>query len=96
MWSVQDYDLAYSALLGAEMSQAKYEDSPYGPWQKATHGVLFPSPFDEGGFGNFASKDVPGSTHSMDHFVAFVKGAGGLVSAEAARRRFQRGPARPP
>ena len=88
MWSVQDYDLAYSALLGAEMSQAKYEDSPYGPWHKATHGVLFPSPLDEGGFGNFASKDVPGSTHSMDHFVAFVKGAGGLVSTEGWRRRL--------
>ena len=72
------YDLAYSALLGAEMSQPKFEKSSFGPWELATHGVFFTSPFDEGSWGNWASAFTPGSTNTMDHFVAFVKGGAGL------------------
>ena len=75
------YDKAYSALLGAQMTLSKYEKSAFGPWERATHGVFFTSPFDESSWGNFPSETTPGSTNTMDHFVAFVKGAAGLPSA---------------
>ena len=77
-----EYDLAYSALLGAQMSLQKYEQSAFGPWELATHGVFFTSPFDESSWGNFESKIHPGSTNTMDHFVAFVRGAAGLATDE--------------
>ena len=51
----------------------------YGPWEAASAAVLYPSPFDETTYGNWPSRHTPGSTNSMDHFIAYVKGATGSV-----------------
>ena len=69
------YDEAYSALLGAQMHRRAFERSAYGPWERALGGVLFPSPFDEWTWAGFPSAHTNGSSHSMDHFIAYVKGA---------------------
>ena len=69
------YDEAYSALLGAQMHRRRFEASAWGPWERALGGVLFPSPFDEWNWAGFPSAHTKGSSHSMDHFIAYVKGA---------------------
>ena len=73
------YDEGYDALLGAQMHLPQFKNSPYGPWEMASAAVLYPSPFDETTYGNWPSRHTPGSTNSMDHFIAYVKGATGSV-----------------
>ena len=73
------YDEGYDALLGAQMHLPRFKNSPYGPWEMASAAVLYPSPFDETTYGNWPSRHTPGSTNSMDHFIAYVKGATGSV-----------------
>ena len=73
------YDEGYDALLGAQMHLPQFKNSPYGPWEAASAAVLYPSPFDETTYGNWPSRHTPGSTNSMDHFIAYVKGATGSV-----------------
>jgi hypothetical protein len=71
------YDEAYSALLGAQMNRPHRQLPAYGPWDAARAAVFFPGPFDEQTWGHFPSDVRPGSTNSMDHFIAYCSGAAG-------------------
>ena len=75
-WEVDyQYDEGYDFLLGAEMHAKQYEHSAMGPWGAAAAAVFFPSPFDETHYGNWPSRHTEGSTNSMDHFIAYTRGA---------------------
>jgi hypothetical protein len=37
--------------------------------------MRYPSPFDETHYANWPSRHAAGSTNTMDHFMAYVKGA---------------------
>jgi hypothetical protein len=67
-----DYDLRYSAQIGAQVNRPEYASSDFGEWGAADMAVFYPSPLDTRGE---ASSSSPGSTHFMDHFVAYVRGA---------------------
>jgi hypothetical protein len=71
------YDPAYSALMGAQINQPAMADSNWGPWQRATAAIFYPSVFDTRGVDSILS---PGkSSNIMDHFVAYVRGAAGTA-----------------
>ena len=62
----------------AQVNQAKYERSNYGPWERAKAAIFYPSVFDVRGVDSQLS---PGeSTNVMDHFVAYVRGAAGMTA----------------
>ena len=66
-------------MLKAQVNQAKYERSNYGPWERAKAAIFYPSVFDVRGVDSQLS---PGeSTNVMDHFVAYVRGAAGMTVA---------------
>ena len=50
--------------------------SNWGNWEQVTAGILYPSPFDDRGL---KSPVTPGSTHALDHFVAYCRGAAGIA-----------------
>ena len=67
-----EYDKRYSAQLGAQVNRPEYASSDFGEWGAADAAVFYPSPLDNRGK---ASADTPGSTHYMDHLLAYVRGA---------------------
>ena len=71
-----DYPYAYSALMGAMVNDPQYASSNWGNWEQVTAGILYPSPFDDRGL---KSPVTPGSTHALDHFVAYCRGAAGIA-----------------
>ena len=70
--SFLDYDVRYSAQIGAQINRPEYASSDFGEWDAADVAVFYPSPLDTRGQ---PSSSNPGSTHFMDHFVAYVHGA---------------------
>ena len=67
-----DYDKRYSAQLGAQVNRPEYASSDFGEWGATEYAVFYPSPLDTRGS---ASPTTPGSTHYMDHLLAYVRGA---------------------
>ena len=67
-----EYDKRYSAQLGAQVNRPEYASSDFGEWGAADVAVFYPSPLDNRGK---ASADTPGSTHYIDHLLAYVRGA---------------------
>eukprot|EP01050_Picozoa_sp_SAG11_P017778 SAG11_NODE_2602_length_3180_cov_1.885427_2_plen_518_part_00 len=76
--SFLDYDLRYSAQLGAQVNRPEYGSSDFGEWAAADLAVFYPSPVDTRGK---ASSSTPGSTHFMDHFLAYVRAGAGVDEA---------------
>ena len=75
-----NFDAAYSAFLGAQINQPKFEHSNWGPWERATAAIFYPSVFDPRGVD---SQLTPGaSSNLMDHFVAYVRGATGMAASK--------------
>jgi hypothetical protein len=70
--SFLDYDQRYSAQLGRQVNRPEYASSDFGEWQAAEMAVFYPSPLDVRGK---VSAITNGSTHYMDHLLAFVHGA---------------------
>ena len=72
-----DYDRTCSWQLGNEVNNPWYGDRPdrYAPWNAAEVIAFYPSVFDTRGLP--AGPDGK-STHVMEHFVAYVRGANGL------------------
>ena len=71
-----DYDQRYSAQLGRQVNRPEYASSDFGEWQAAEMAIFYPSPLDVHGK---ASAITNGSTHYMDHLLAFVHGATAAV-----------------
>ena len=69
-----DYDKRYSGQLGAQVNRPEYASSDFGEWGATEYAVFYPSPLDTRGN---ASPTTPGSTHFMDHLIAYVGGATG-------------------
>ena len=67
-----EYDDQYSAQLGRQVNRPEYASSDFGEWQAAEMGIFYPSPLDVRGK---ASAKTTGSTHYMDHLLAFIHGA---------------------
>ena len=67
-----DYDKRYSAQLGAQVNRPEYASSDFGEWGATEYAVFYPSPLDTRGH---VSSSTPGSTHFMDHLLAYVSGA---------------------
>jgi hypothetical protein len=66
------YDKRYSSQLGAQVNRPEYASSDFGEWGAADIAVFYPSPLSVGGK---ASEIMNGSTHYMDHLLAYVHGA---------------------
>jgi len=75
------YDPAFSALLGAQINQPRFnssgEYSAFGPWEQSIGAAFYP--------GVFSLQSAPspinkGSSIVLDHFVAYVQGATANIS----------------
>ena len=76
LFNSSGYDLAHSAVLGAQVNQPNFNSTgawtAFGPWEQSHGASIFPGAFD---WRAQPSKVNPGSSVVMDHFVAYVQGA---------------------
>jgi hypothetical protein len=72
------YNTAYSALLGAQMNLKSYEDSAFGNWERAVAATFFTSAFYVAP-GTADNATEPGQFNTMQHLVAYVKGAADIA-----------------
>ena len=70
------YETTFSAMIGAQINQKKYENSNYGPWERCKAVVFFlgayaPQPDED--------PNQPATWNTMIHFIAYVKGAADIA-----------------
>lgn len=77
------YDKRYSSQLGAQVNRPEYASSDFGEWGAAEYAVFYPSPLDTRGR---ESPTTQGSTHFMDHLLAYVRGATGSSTNDSTKK----------